>query len=315
MQCCRKLLIATFVFFLSLSLSGDALNVGELSCLEKMQPGETRRVKISIFNEKDTPELAELTLHDYECNGKGENFYRDPGELARSSTPWVHLSANRVQLQPKTGADVYLTIEVPKDDTLKGSYWNVVMVTPVEAVKSPKEEKEGFKLHIRTRFAYHAVITIGDKGAGKLKIDKKEIVAINKKKYLAVHVLNSGEIYLYPKLTIKLYNEQGKLEKTLNGSNQRLYPGSTSKYLVDVDGVDPKSYKAFLALDNGDKYVFGDSFKLEIPKDLPLAKSDPAKSEDNKSEGKKTEEKSTDTKAGNAEAEKKQIIDAAKINK
>ncbi|MBA3817193.1 MAG: hypothetical protein H0X29_11890, partial [Parachlamydiaceae bacterium] len=112
--------------------------------------------------------------------------------------------------------------------------------------------------------AYHIVTNIGE-GTPKLKILKKEFKTVDQQNLFAVSVANIGDLFLNPKLVLKLYNSQGKLEKTLDGQPERLYPGSSQIYLMDIQGLEAKKYTAFLMLDNGDKQLFGDTFDFIVP--------------------------------------------------
>ena len=38
-------------------------------------------------------------------------------------------------------------------------------------------------------------------------------------------------------MTVKMFNKQGKLEKTMETQPDRLYPGSSTRFLADAEGL------------------------------------------------------------------------------
>lgn len=250
-------------FFLVCAGTCEALIVNDLSYAGTFSPGESKEVTISLTNDKEIPELVEFKLSDYSTNSDGETHFLPPGQEKRSNASWVSLSENRLRLAPKEKADFIFTVKVPNDPALAGSFFSVLLIEPTEFLQSIEEVKSGIQLNVKVRFAYHIVTNVGE-GVAKLKIVDKKLVTLADKKYYAVDVANQGTHFLNPKLTLKLYSKQGKLEKTIDVGSERLYPGSSQRYFIDADGLIGNKYKAILVLDNGDKHLFGDTFDLEL---------------------------------------------------
>lgn len=253
-----------FLIFLFAPLIGQAVTLNSLSSLEKMKPGETKQIKLTLINEKDQAEQVELKLCNYSCNCEGQHFYEEASKHTRSNLSWVSTNETRLTLEAGKSRDVYLTIQVPNDSALKGSYWSIVLVEPVDSLPFNGKAEKGFRLNVKVRFAYHIVVNI-DEGIATLKVVKKDFKVIDGKKYLVIDVANTGELFLNPKLIVKLYNQKGGLETTLEGQSERLYPGLSQRYQLDIQSVIPQKYTAFLLLDNGDKHLFGDTVELVIP--------------------------------------------------
>lgn len=251
-----------FSILLMPTLSG--IQVSGLTYLDTFNPGESKQVRITLLSDKDKPELVEFKLSDYCCNSEGQHFFEDAGQHARSNTGWIKQSSYREVVQPGERRDIYLTVSVPNDNTLIGSYWSVLLIEPSDPVQTLTEAENGFQLHVKVRYAFHIVTNIGE-GTPALKITKKEISHLNGIPYFTVNVLNTGNIFLNPKMTLKLFSKQGKLEKTLETQTERLYPNSSSRFLANGEGLPDGKYTAFLLLDNGDGRLFGDTFELSIP--------------------------------------------------
>lgn len=252
--------------FLSLLFTCDlnALQVSGLTYLKDFERGESAQVRVTLISDKNKPELIDLKLCDYSCNSEGQHFFDEIGSQTRSNASWIKLGSYREIVNPGESRDLYFTINVPNDESLKGSYWSVLMIEPSDPLQTLTESEHGFQLNIKIRYAFHVVTNVG-KGIPSLKITKKSIEPIEEKKYLAVDVVNPGELFLNPKMIVKLYNQQGKLEKTLETQSERLYPGSSSRFLANGEGLSDGKYTAFLLLDNGDGRLFGDTFTLSLP--------------------------------------------------
>lgn len=253
---------------LILSLCGmtslSALQVNGLTYLNTLKPGESTQFAITLISDKDKPEMVDLKLCDYWCYSDGQHFFEEIGSQTRTNAKWIDLGSHREVINPGERRDIYLTIKVPEDQKLNGSYWSVLLIEPSDPLQTLVESEHGFQLQVKVRYAYHIVTNVGP-ATPSLKVVKKGMENMNNKKYFAVDVENTGNLFLNPKMTIKLFSKQGKLEKTLETQSDRLYPGSSSRYLADGEGITQGQYTAFLLLDNGDGRIFGDSFEIAIP--------------------------------------------------
>ncbi len=257
----RVAILVLFVLFVPFS---EALVVNSLTYNGKFDPGEMRRIEVTVTNEKDEVEQVELKLVDYWTNAEGQHFFEQSKDQQRSNVPWVKLGVNRVTLQPKESATIHYTVNVPNDPNLKGSYWSVIIFEPADPIATKERKENEFQLLVKVRYAYHIVTDI-DQGESNLKILQKDFKNFNGKELLCIDVANVGEVFLNPQMTLKLYSEAGILEKTLDGRKERLYPGSSSRYFIDPDGVEKKNYKVFMLLDNADGNMFGEAFDLRFP--------------------------------------------------
>lgn len=242
----------------------DALQVNGLTYLNTLKPGESAKVCVTLISDKDKPELVDFKLCDYSCNSEGQHFFENIGHQIRSNAKWIQLGSHRETVNPGERRDIYFTIEAPKDPILKGSYWSVLLIEPSDPIQTLVEAERGFQLQVKVRYAYHIVTHIGV-GTPSLKILKKGVEQADGKKLFTVDVANTGDLFLNPKMTIKLFNDKGQLQKTLETQPDRLYPGSSSRFLADAEGIQGGKYTAFLLLDNGDGRIFGDSFSLNVP--------------------------------------------------
>lgn len=239
------------------------LEVSSLSCLEILQPGESKQIQISLRNEKTDPQLVNFRIVDYWCNSEGEHFYEESINQPRSNASWVILSSARELLAPCERKNLFLTIQAPPQVPQEGSYWSVLLIEPGDPVQTVKPASEGLQLEIKIRYAFHIVTNVGS-GSPKLKILKKEMKTINGEPYLCVDVLNNGNLFLNPKLSVKLFDMRGKLAATLSSAAERLYPQSSQRFFLKGDQLEKKKFKGFFLFDNGDNQLFGDQLELDF---------------------------------------------------
>lgn len=256
--------LTCFFFFLLKTLTVYGLQVSALTYTGDFQPGESRDIKLTLINERDVAEKVDLQICDYACNCKGEHFYEEPGKMKRTNASWITLNQEHVTLEPKDQYDVFYTITAPKDPDLGGSFWSVLLIEPADPVQQMIESESGYCVNVKIRYAHHIVTNLG-KRKPKLKIIQKEINELEGKKYLSLDVDNVGELFVSPKLMLKLYDSKGNLKSTLEGQSERLYPGNSQRYLLAMDGVEAGKYTGFLLLDNGDNNLFGDTFPIQFP--------------------------------------------------
>lgn len=255
--------IILLIWLLFVPFFAESLLVSELSYKGKFSPGDFRRIKISLTNEKTVPEQVHFKLVDYACNAEGEHFFKKPHSFERSNASWIHLHTNQLTLKAKEKADYFFTVKVPSDPLLQGSYWSVILIEPKDPVNTIKDQLMGFNLAIQLRFAYHLITTI-DEGVAKLEVIQTKLYPLQEEEKLGIDIKNTGTLFLNPKATLKLYNSAGVLEKTLISQKERLYPASSQRYFFQGMGLKGKKYTAFLLLDNEDKHLFGETFELSL---------------------------------------------------
>lgn len=259
------LLFATF--FISQAI--EALQVNNLSSIQTLTPGEKKQVQVRLINENDASEQVDLKLVDYTCNDDGQHFFNESAlndvsaRQPRSNLGWVRLGQDRVTLEPHEERDIYYELEAPTDPCLNGSYWSVLLIEPASITSAKNPDQKGLQINVKIRYGHHIVTNIGE-GAPKIKILKKEIQEVSGIPYLCIHVVNEGNLYFNPTLTVRLYDKEGKLEKTLGPCSDRLYPGNPQCFFLSLQEL-PENRRAekltgFILFDGGKDLLFMDRF-------------------------------------------------------
>jgi hypothetical protein len=243
---------------------------GSLYQEKNTAPGAVYRGTIAIRNSGATPAQAKLYGTDYTFAADGSNQYGAPGKLARSNGGWLRLSQEQLTIPAHGVASVQYEVSVPADDTLKGSYWSMIMIESLSAAESADGEalKKGqarAALTAVTRYGVQVASDIGDTGRRELQFSNPRLVeGKDAKRFLAVDVGNTGERSLNPQISLDLNGAQDGAAKKVTGSRQRLYPGSSARFQLDVSAMPAGTYRALVTADAGGDDVFGSQFELTI---------------------------------------------------
>jgi hypothetical protein len=255
-----------FFFFLSLifSLSSYASVevLGSLKLVNNTNPGDVVKGEIKIQNNDSADQEVRIYQTDLLYNLKDNTFYDEPGGNSRSNAKWIQYSPKTVILKGKETRNIEYEISVPKVDSLKGTYWSVIMV---EGVTPPNPNQKG-DLNIRTvtRYAVQIVTEMTNKGKGSLKFFEPTLIREeNKKLFLAVDLINNGDHYISPEVSIQLYDEKGTLVKTITTPKKGLYPTTSTRFKLDLEDLpSKKTYTAMIVAAGSDDDVFGLEYKL-----------------------------------------------------
>ncbi|MCJ7679334.1 MAG: hypothetical protein MUP70_01280, partial [Candidatus Aminicenantes bacterium] len=201
-------------------------------------------------------------------NYEGEKEYTQPGTLSRSNSFWVQFSPSLVTVPPQETMEVKYTIQIPLDDELSGTFWSILMVEGVARLtgQAAAENQKDIQFGIRQlmRYGVQIVTHIEDSGERNIKFLNTELVQNEEGQLLYVDVENTGQRWLRPNLYVELYDETGNRAGKYDGGRWRIYPGTSVRFTVNLNGVEPGTYIALVIVDNHDDYVFGAQYNLEL---------------------------------------------------
>jgi hypothetical protein len=262
------LFLTALLLALRAGFAGDVCLVGGLSREATLAPGGKSEGRIILQNNADQPREVKVYQTDYLFYADGKNVYGEPGSIPRSNCSWITFTPRQFVIGPKETYSVYYTVQVPSDPALLGTYWSILMVEPLpEGGEAPPIAKDGeAQVGIRTvlRYGIQFVTNIGDTGTRALKFTDKQLITNGNERTLQLDIENTGERWLRPSIWAELYDANGVSIGRFDGGRLRLYPGCSGRFKIDLSQVPPGSYQALTVADNGDDYVFGAQFKLEI---------------------------------------------------
>ena len=260
---------AFFSFFVCLyiasSIHASVEVMGSLKHTFVCAPGQTVSGQIRVQNSDATDQEVRIYQTDYMYNYQDQTFYEEPGIAngnKRSNASWVDYSPKTVILKGKESRNVDFQIKVPANDSLKGTYWSVIMVEGV----SPIDPNQTGQLNIRTvtRYAVQLVSEIANRGEGKLVFMPPTLIkGEDKSLFLAIDLLNEGDLYISPELSMELFDEEGNLAKKLTLERKGIYPKASARYRFNLEGIpSKKTYTAMIVAAGQDDDVFGLEYTL-----------------------------------------------------
>ncbi len=247
---------------------GSVIVTGGLTYEFEAAAGGSLEGTIACSNPDDKPQEIKAYQTDYFFYADGTVLYGDPGKLPRSNARWISISPHQALIPPKESLSIHFSIQVPGDESMKGTYWSVIMIEPVEpgSVESTGGGPGDIGMGLRQvmRYAVQVVTHVGVSSTRQLKFPQIKLAAENEKKILVVDVENTGERWLRGTAWVELYDSKGKYTGKFEGGKQRMYPGTTARFKMDLVGILSDSYKALIVVDCGGNDVFGARVNLVL---------------------------------------------------
>lgn len=259
----RSIRIFLFFFLLfPLSTFASVEVIGSLKNIQNAKPGEVLKGEIKIQNNDVTDQEVRIYQTDLLYNYQEKTFYDEPGGNNRSNANWIQFSPKSVILKGKETRNIEYEITVPQVDSLKGTYWSVLMIEGV----TPIDPNQKGELNIRTvtRYAVQIITEMENRGNGVLKFLEPTLIRREDKKlFLAVDLINNGDHYISPEVSIELYDETGTSVKTIAAPKKGIYPNTSARFMLDLEGLpSKKTYKAMIVAAGLDNDVFGLEYTL-----------------------------------------------------
>jgi hypothetical protein len=258
----NRFFISLLFLLTSLVSSASVEVIGSLKHLHNANPGEVIKGQIKIQNNDSTDQEVRIYQTDLLYNLREETFYEEPGANKRSNAGWMQYSPKTVVLKSKESRNIEYEITVPRVDSIKGTYWSVIMIEGVTPIDP--NQKGDLSIRTVTRYAVQIVNEMGNKGLGSLKFLEPTLVKGEEKKlYLAIDMINDGDHFIAPELSIELYDESGTSVKTITASKKGLYPSTSTRFKFDLEGLpSKKTYTAMIVAAGSDNDVFGLEYTL-----------------------------------------------------
>lgn len=258
------LISLAILFIINVELAVACVSVvGGLKIEKNVKPGEEVTGIIQLKNIGDSFCEVKIYQNDYLFFSNGQNIYDNPGSIQRSNAKWVSFSPGRLTIPPKETVSVHFTAQVPDTPDLKGTFWSLLLVEPL--VKTDNiESKDKVGIQTIIRYGIQFVTDISDTGERKIRFLNKELIDSDGKKSFQFDIENIGERGLSPKVWVELYNTEGLNVGRFESRQQRIYPGCSVRHRVDLKDIPGGRYKALVVADNGDEYVFGARYDMEL---------------------------------------------------
>jgi hypothetical protein len=225
--------------------------------------GETYSGRIVIANPSGTPQPVRIYQTDYTFDAAGTSVYGDPGKMARSNATWVSPQSQRIVVPPRSQVTVPYSVKVPNADSLKGTYWSMIMVAGAESAPTAAGARGGqVGIGAVIQYGVQVATHIGSSGKRAVKFANPSALHTAKGATLDIDVISSGERATRPTLSVELYDAQGVIRGKGKQLRGLLYPGTSLRQHFEFGSLPPGTYKALVFADTGDDPVLAQQFTI-----------------------------------------------------
>jgi hypothetical protein len=228
-------------------------------------PGEKYSGTIVLSNPTAQPQMARIYQTDYQFSADGTSAFDDAGSTARSNATWVTPQSTRIEVPANSQLAVSYSVTVPKSDSLRGTYWSVIMVEglPNDAgAKAAASAKPSVQLPAVIRYAIQVATHISFSGSRAVKFIDATAKHVDGKATLDVDVHDAGDRAYRPTMWVEVYDAQGTLRAKAKQSRGLLYPGSSLRQHFELGALPAGTYKAVVFADSGDDSVFAAQYTI-----------------------------------------------------
>jgi hypothetical protein len=238
-------------------------------------PGTTHRGVIVVTNLTDRPQEAKIDAQDYRFTAAGTNRFDAPGSHARSNAAWIRVRPRRVTLPPQGAAEVTYEVTVPDATTLAagagaaGTYWSVLMVAPIppgsaESTLADAGDRHAFGVRQVTRFGVQVATHLSTPVPPQVAVADAHLALAEEGPSLSVALENVGARLTQPTVHLEVYDTQGRVALRTEAPPSRLYPTTSVRHQLALEGLPAGRYEALLVVDAEGERVVGAQYTLDL---------------------------------------------------
>ena len=228
-------------------------------------PGEKYTGTIIVSNQSAQPQVARIYQTDYRFASDGTAHYDEPGTSARSNAAWITPQASRIVVPANSQVSVPYSVAVPLGDSLRGTYWSLIMVegAPVDPGAASEGGKPAVAIGAVMRYAVQLATHIRNSGSRTVQFASAGAAkGANGAAALDLDVTDTGERGFRPTLWVEVYDAQGTLRAKAKQSRGLLYPGTSLHQHFDLGTLPSGTYKAVVFADTGEDSVFATQYTV-----------------------------------------------------
>lgn len=254
-----------FVFLLwtgiiPLGASGSVEVIGSLKINAVGKPGNVITGEIKIQNSDNFEQGVKVYQTELLYNYQDYTIYAEDETHPRSNRSWIRFSPELVTLPANSTSFIQYEISIPPEADICGTFWSILMVEGVSADISAEAE---LSIKTVTRYAIQMITDIEDKGKGLLEFMKPTLITEGDKLFLAVDLVNTGDHYISPEISMELFNEAGESVAVIKANRKGLLPTTSARYRLDLAGLTGnQTYSCLIIADGKEEDVFGLEYTL-----------------------------------------------------
>ncbi|EIA09702.1 hypothetical protein [Flavobacterium frigoris] len=254
-------LIIALSLFVNLTYSSVIVTNG-LTHVYSGMSGTQIQGEIILLNNSDEEQTVFFSLNEaiFSC-AENRTFSATQSHL-KSSLKWFDGSLMDKVLSPKEKYTYKFTINIPKDQAIRGTFWNMLMIDIAKPIKKEKLA-QNIGLNTKMRYAIALITNVNSLDEVSLDFQKIEIDKTTGNKNLTIKIANQHSFIEGVKLSLEVYDAEGKnifQKTTIRGL---VFPGFCKDYTIDISELPKGNYECLLVADSREKFV-GTNVSLTI---------------------------------------------------
>lgn len=259
-----KNVFLTFFLLINLVIKVSATVVVQngLTHIHSMNSGDVLLGKIVLKNLSKKPERVSIYQNDLEVLCSGVVNYNKSGSNSKSLFEHISINTSDQTLAPNEEYEVSYKINIPANQSLKGSLWTLIMVEVAEPISEQKVEY-GVSIGSKIRYGIQIIANVGENDANKYSFKDVKLVKNENEKKIEAVLSNEGDFLINPVLDVQIFDEKGTVVKEIKMPAKKLYPGNCQKFDVDISSLSTGKYNVILVSEANDESI-GVNINLEI---------------------------------------------------
>jgi len=232
-------LLLTALTTMSAALAADiGLSPARLSLTAA--PGATVSAEASVFSTSANPIAVTITMGDWTQSSDGKLTFLPVGSADHSATPWATPSATSLVVPPGGTSTVRISLQVPDDPSLAGTYQTVVFF---ETEGTPPKNS-GTQFLTKQRLGLVVYVTIAGTGTSGSKLSDMYLDG----KDMMLVLDNTGNTLMRASGKVELRDRSGATVATLPVGDVPVMRGSERDLALALPTDLPAGYYVALAL-------------------------------------------------------------------
>lgn len=243
-------------------------NVIILNGLTHVYSGSSGNVisgEIILVNGSEEDQRVTFQLNDAIFSCTNNKYFTDEITHNQSSIEWFNGNLSDKILAPKETFKYRFSINIPKNDNLRGSFWSILKVN----VDKPIMENtlRGSNVAIGSKVSYAVALLTHVNVFDEVNLDFNNVklnqFTNSNKKELDINLINESSFVEAVKLTIEIFNKNGEKVYELFTKRNWVFPGLCKDFKIDVSELPEGDYECVLMAEARDEFV-GTNLSLTI---------------------------------------------------
>ena len=253
----------TFLFAVN-SLFGNVAIINGLTQVKSGTSGDVIQGEVVLLNTSNEEQRVIFEINEALFSCSAPRLYTEINPHAQSSSTWFSAEVMDKVMVAKEKYVYKYTITIPNDQSMRGSYWNMLMVTIEKPIKE-EALNDNVGLNTKLRYGVGIITNVNSLDEVNLDFDHAELKdeAETSVKQLEVKVNNGGLFIEGVVLTLEIYDNEGNKVDEFSTDRNIVFPGACKNFYLNVSDLLPGDYQCILLADSREEFA-GTNLSLTI---------------------------------------------------